>query len=43
MKKIICLILITVICCAYLFSCGNTEDTGKLSEPQVEPMCADEA
>ena len=30
MKKIIPLTLITVICCAFLFSCGNTEDTGKL-------------
>ena len=30
MKKIISLILITVICCAFLFSCGNTEDTGKI-------------
>ena len=30
MKKIISLILITMICCTFLFSCGNTEDTGKL-------------
>ena len=30
MKKIISVILITVLCCAFLFSCGNTEDTGKL-------------
>ena len=30
MKKIISMLLITVLCCAFLFSCGNTEDTGKL-------------
>ena len=30
MKKIISVLLITVLCCAFLFSCGNTEDTGKL-------------
>ena len=30
MKKIILVLLITVLCCAFLFSCGNTEDTGKL-------------
>ena len=30
MKKIISSILITMICCTFLFSCGNTEDTGKL-------------
>ena len=30
MKKIISVLLITVLCCAFLFSCGNTENTGKL-------------
>ncbi len=30
MKKIISVLLITVLCCAFLFSCGDTEDTGKL-------------
>ena len=30
MKKIISIILISMLCCAFLFSCGNTEDTGKL-------------
>ena len=30
MKKIISVLLITVLCCAFLFSCGNTEDTGKI-------------
>ena len=30
MKKIISMLLITVLCCAFLFSCGNTADTGKL-------------
>ncbi len=30
MKKIISMFLITVLCCAFLFSCGNTEDTGTL-------------
>ena len=30
MKKIISIVLITVICCTFLFSCGNTEDTGKI-------------
>ena len=30
MKKIISLILITMICCTFMFSCGNTEDTDKL-------------
>lgn len=30
MKKIISLVLITVICCALMFSCGNNEDAGKL-------------
>ena len=30
MKKIISVILVTMLCCAFLFSCGNTEDTGKL-------------
>ena len=30
MKKIISLTLITVICCTFLFSCGKTEDTGKI-------------
>ena len=30
MKKIITLTLITVICCAFMFSCGKTEDTGKI-------------
>ena len=30
MKRIISSILITMICCTFLFSCGNTEDTGKL-------------
>ena len=30
MKKITSLILITVICCAFMFSCGNNEDAGKL-------------
>ena len=30
MKKIISVLLIAVICCTFLFSCGNNEDTGKL-------------
>ena len=30
MKKIISVLLIAVICCTFLFSCGNTEDTDKL-------------
>lgn len=30
MKKIISIVLITVICCTFLFSCGNNEDTGTL-------------
>ena len=30
MKKVISVLLITVLCFAFLFSCGNTEDTGKL-------------
>ena len=30
MKKIISVFLITVICCTFLFSCGNNEDTDKL-------------
>ena len=43
MKKIVSVILVTMLCGDFLFSCGNTEDTGILAEPQVEPMCADEA
>lgn len=30
MKKILSVFLITVICCTFLFSCGNNEDTDKL-------------
>ena len=30
MKKVISVLLITVLCSAFLFSCGNTEDTGKI-------------
>ena len=30
MKKIVSVILVTMLCCAFLFSCGNTEDEGKL-------------
>ena len=30
MKKIISVLLIAIICCTFLFSCGNTEDTDKL-------------
>ena len=30
MKKIISVILITMLSCAFLCSCGNTEDIGKL-------------
>ena len=30
MKKILSTLLIAVICCTFLFSCGNTEDTDKL-------------
>ena len=30
MKKILSVFLITVICCTFMFSCGNTEDTDKL-------------
>ena len=30
MKKIISVLLIAVICCTFMFSCGNTEDTDKL-------------
>lgn len=30
MKRIISVLLITVLCCAFLFSCDNTEETGKL-------------
>ena len=30
MKKIVSLVLITVICCTFLFACKNAEDTGEL-------------
>lgn len=30
MKKIVSVILVTMLCCAFLFSCGNTEDEGEL-------------
>ena len=30
MKKIVSVILVTMLCCAFLFSCDNTEDEGKL-------------